>query len=147
MSWHHHHACTAISKVLNTVRQHWQRDKADFATTPHQFYTLFKPGGPLSCWWATSQEVSRKHTVTNGVREDKPLTVILTCQIPINYPGPGALMAASKHQGLLIQNGDPIALTRKHSRGFWSFTFKWECVPDKRCYYVPISTKIQATIA
>jgi hypothetical protein len=113
------------SILFNKAQQHWRRNRVDFTTSPHQFYTMYKPGGTflMSMGNVTGRVKDRHHdkwgqwaSQTLQGREGQSLVVISAYQVSTDYPNPGTITAASQQKSLLIQDGDPLILPRQAFR-------------------------------
>ena len=93
------------SILFHTAKQHWQRNKLDFATTPQPFYTMYKPGGTfvMSMGNITGRAKERHRDkwgrwssqIVHG-KENQSLIVISAYQVTTDYPTAGTITAASQ---------------------------------------------------
>jgi hypothetical protein len=105
------------SLIFNTIRNHWQRSKATFGTTPIPFNKMYKPGGTFM---VTAGDLSGriiqeerdpwerwvKHTY-QGQGTTK-LTIFSAYQVVAKAITPGSTTTAAQQHSLLLQQNDAV---------------------------------------
>ena len=103
--------------LYDTARQHWERSKITFATTPIQFTSTYKPGGSFLI---TTQHLTSR--VTQQLRDKWgrwtiqeyqghngcKLVIISAYQVVSKRNKNGLITAAAQQQSLLLTEGDKI---------------------------------------
>ena len=119
------------SILYDTTRQHWQRSRLKFATSPIPFVSTYKPGGTMTMIVNNltgrvesheADHLGRWVSYTLRGRGSQFLTIINVYQVVTDKPGKGLTTAASQQQSLLIQLQDPIiAPPQAFKRDLWTF--------------------------
>ena len=117
---------TAVRSILfNTSRQHWQRSRALFATTPIEFTNAYKPGGTMIMTLdnttgriirQSADKWGRWVSYTYQCAHNATLSVISAYQVVPMSTARGTATAAAQQQCLLMQHEDPINNPRKAFR-------------------------------
>ena len=117
---------TAVrATIFNTSRQHWQRSRALFATTPIEFSHAYKPGGSMIMTMdhttgriirQSADKWGRWASYTYQGANNSTLSVISAYQVVPMSNSRGTATAAAQQHCLLLQNGDSITNPRKAFR-------------------------------
>ena len=105
------------SIIFHTIRNHWQRSKATFGTTPIAFNNMYKPGGTFM---VTAGNLSgRLHkeekdpwgrwvSHTYHGKDKTKLTIISAYQVCDKEISPGTTTTAAQQHSLLIKKNDKV---------------------------------------
>jgi hypothetical protein len=105
------------SIIFRTIRNHWQRSKATFGTTPITFNNMYKPGGTFM---VTAGDLSGRllqtdhdkwgrwvsHTYQG--RGSNKLMILSAYQVVAKHIMPGSTTMAAQQHSLLLQQQDYV---------------------------------------
>jgi exonuclease III len=109
------------SIIYSTTKQHWQRSRYTFASTPFKFENLYKPGGTfiLSVGNVTSRicdtfqdKWGRWTSQTYRGQARRTLIVVSAYQVVTDHPARGTMTAAAQQHSLLVQSQDSLRAPR-----------------------------------
>ena len=119
------------SILYDTARQHWNRSRVQFSSTPIPFTNYYKPGGTMIMMVdqvsgritsQTSDHLGRWSSYTLRGRDSQLFTIISVYQVVTDTPQPGTSTAAAQQQSLLLHLQDPLSSPRRaFKRDLWQF--------------------------
>ena len=123
---------STVRRILyETTRQHWNRSRAQFSSTPIPFTHFYKPGGTMimivdqasgRIKSQTTDHLGRWSSYTLRGRDSTSFTIISVYQAVTDTPQIGSTTAAAQQQSVLLHLQEPISGPRRaFKRDLWQF--------------------------